>query len=125
MKLSDNGLIFCKTNYQAIYGKTSIPLITFSRRNLNIISKLELSTFKISKDKTGKYFLIMPKIIDKEEDIANRKPIISLDPGVRTFQTGYSEKDVFKASSRQILIRKLYNKIDTIKSIVTNKTRRS
>ena len=89
LKLVDNGLMFCKTNYQAIYSKTSIPLITLSKRNYKIIKKLEISTFKISKNKTGKYFLIMPKTIDKREDIANRRPIISLDPGVRTFHTGY------------------------------------
>ena len=81
--------MFCKTNYQAIYGKKSIPLINLSKKNYEIIKKLELATFKMSKDKTDKYFLIMPKIIDKREDIQNRKPIISLDPGVRTFHTGY------------------------------------
>jgi putative transposase len=123
IKLNDNGLMFCKTNYQAIYGKTSIPLITLSKRNYQIIKKLELSTFKISKDKTGKYFLIIPKTIDKREDIQNRKPIISLDPGVRTFHTGYDPTGLILESGSLIKpkLDNICNKIAVIDEKINSK----
>ena len=112
--------MFCKTNYQAIYGKKSIPLINLSKRNYQIIKKLELATFKISKDKTDKYFLIMPKIIDKREDIQNRKSIISLDPGVRTFHTGYDPTGLILESGSLIKpkLDEICNKIAKIEIIV-------
>ena len=41
---------------------------------------------------------------------------MSLDPGVRTFQTGFSNKEIIEVSSRKSLLEKLYKKIDYLKS---------
>ncbi len=61
------------------------------------------------------YYLLVPykKFVTTKKD---EKECASLDPGVRTFQTIFSNKEVLKISSRESLIKKLYNKIDSLKS---------
>ena len=91
-------------------------------------TKKELRNFNIEGDSiitfNGVHYHILIPYNKKTKQKKERHDIIALDPGVRTFQTGYSEKEVLKASSRQELIRKLYNKIDAIKSNVKKKSRK-
>ncbi len=80
------------------------------------------STAKILYDK-GRYYLLL-FTPDKEIDIPDTKDkSIALDPGVRTFQTGYSPTgQVYKFGENQIeLIKKLHNRIDKLKSNMTEK----
>jgi transposase len=84
--------------------------------------KLKQKNIKIEHDCKlffdGKYYyLLIPyKDITKKLKITNDNKIIAFDPGIRTFQTGFSEQEVFQISSKTQLIKKLHNKIDQLKS---------
>ena len=70
--------------------------------------------FKIYKSKDGKYYLIMTKNI-KKETFENKSHIISLDPGVRTFQTCYDPSGIILESGTIIK-----SKIETIIKQIDN-----
>jgi len=65
----------------------------------------------------GAYYLVITIDIPKCESTATKT--IALDPGVRTFQTGYSPEGIaVKIGHQQIaLIKKLHDKIDHLRSI--------
>ena len=66
------------------------------------------------------YYLLIPYKVNKKKFVSKNEKILSFDPGVRTFQTGYSNDEVFKVS-RNDLILKLYNKIDNLRSVSKTK----
>jgi putative transposase len=69
--------------------------------------------------KYGKsYYLVYTMNQPKEEISTVKYPLISLDPGVRTFQTGYSPAGVaIKIGERQgILLKQLHNRLDQLRS---------
>lgn len=66
--------------------------------------------------KYNKWFLIVPYKKESEE-INNRKSWCSLDPGVRTFQTLYSEDMTLKINIKKDLIKKLQVKLDKFRSL--------
>jgi transposase len=70
-----------------------------------------------------KYFLLIPYKKTVKE-IKEKKKVVALDPGVRTFQTGYSNDTVFKVDSKKKQIQKLYTKIDFLKSLRKKKYRK-
>ena len=72
------------------------------------------------KNENNKWFLYVPY----KAHMDHRKPkyeICSLDPGVRKFQTVYSENKVIKIELKKELLNKLYNKLDKYKSLRSNK----
>jgi transposase len=69
--------------------------------------------------KYGKYYYLVYTIDKKHEEIQReRHPLISLDPGSRTFQTGYSPSGVaIKFGERQReLMHKLHVRLDELRS---------
>jgi len=76
--------------------------------------------FTIQKTKTNKYYLILSKIVKTEKE---DKPFhqIALDPGVRTFQTGYNPNGLILECGKKDIqkIKKLHDKIDTLQSLRT------
>lgn len=101
--------------------------LRFRTKNQDCIPDVMESNFKIMKDR-GNYYLI----ITKEEDISENKEteisnIVALDPGVRTFQTGFGINGTcFEAGKKQTeLIKKLHEKIDYLKSKQSETNRRS
>jgi len=89
------------------------------------VGKREKLNFNIDYDcrlqlKNNQWFLLVPikTQVTKEE---NRASYCSLDPGVRTFQTVYSEEMVMQIKIRKELIKKLQTKLDTFQSLRARK----
>lgn len=66
--------------------------------------------------KNNQWFLLVP-IKTKVSKIEDRLGYCSLDPGVRTFQTVYSEEMVVQIKIRKELIKKLQTKLDCFQSL--------
>lgn len=76
--------------------------------------------FIIQKTNTNKYYLIVSKKV-KPEILPKKQNQIALDPGIRTFQTGYSPGGLILECGKKELdkIRKLHEQIDNLKSLRT------
>lgn len=66
--------------------------------------------------KHNKWFLLVP-IKSKIVIPKKRQEYCSLDPGIRSFQTVYSENMVLQIKVKKEMIKKLQNKIDTFRSL--------
>ena len=77
--------------------------------------------FDIFKDSDGTYYLIIP-FYENKTKIENNK-IISLDPGVRTFQTGYDpEGKIIECGEKSIKkIKKIFNSISKFDSLLNTR----
>jgi transposase len=76
----------------------------------------------------GAYYLCVVDEFEKEDNIAKQNSIISLDPGVRTFQTGYSPDGQIYKFGDNFQTNDLTNRIDELNSLingVNHKTRRN
>jgi transposase len=91
----------------------------------NIVSLLGHDA-KIQYDR-GAYYLLLTQINDPIPTVhEKRHPIVALDPGVRTFQTGYSPTGVaFKAGDAQIeIMKRLHKRIDALRSVRSTVSKR-
>ena len=105
--------------------------LSLSKRSITIINEQytkDKCFFKICKSKNSKYYLIMTKNSQKEK-YENKKNIISLDPGVRTFQTCYDPTGIIIESGTLVKskIESIIKDIDKCEVIINdpiNKTKR-
>ena len=105
--------------------------LSLSKRSMKIINEQytkDKCFFKICKSKNSKYYLIMTKNSQKEK-YENKKDIISLDPGVRTFQTCYDPSGLIIESGTIVKskIESIIKDIDKCEVIINdpiNKTKR-
>jgi putative transposase len=91
-----------------------------SKKDKKIIEKSE-GDFSIIQEKDGRYYINV--VIHSTEQILKKKRnICALDPGVRTFQTLYSQKSIgeFGFNTSKILYN-LYRREDKLKSIIASK----
>ena len=65
----------------------------------------------------GHWYLVVPYKKKSRERTPPTKNVVSLDPGVRTFYTGYSEDDVFKIQQNRERLKKLQEKLDLMRSL--------
>ena len=73
--------------------------------------------FPIIKDSSNRYYLCMI-VKRKSNEPKDRNPIVALDPGVRTFQTYYSENECGKIGDGfDKKIKPLFKKLDQLKSV--------
>jgi len=85
------------------------------------ISKKDNINYTIEYDcrlqyKNNRWFLIIP-IKREVRKINNRVKWCSLDPGVRTFQTIYSDESITQIKVRKDIVKKLQEKLDLFKSL--------
>ena len=105
--------------------------LSLSKKSITIINEQytkDKCFFKICKSKNSKYYLIMTKNSQKEK-YENKKNIISLDPGVRTFQTCYDPTGIIIESGTLVKskIESIIKDIDKSEVIINdpiNKTKR-
>jgi putative transposase len=62
------------------------------------------------------YFLLIPRKVNVKNKIDEKKAV-ALDPGVRTFQTGFSESEFFESKINKTKYDSLKNKIKLIQSL--------
>jgi putative transposase len=62
------------------------------------------------------FYLLLPKKVKVKEQ-EDKKATVALDPGVRTFQTGFSETEFFKAHIDDTKFEKLKKKIRLLQSL--------
>ena len=133
LTISNNKIEFCKYNIKKNYKSSKKEIINtellLSKKSLNHINehyKNDKSNIKIYKTKTNKYYLILTRnvINDKKENIqSERKSIVSLDPGIRTFQTCYDPTGMIIESGTKIknIIHEKYKKINSYDKIINDK----
>jgi putative transposase len=115
----------------------SIPksAISFEGRKVSIYPKYNLGAIKVSRDrclqdlivnhdcrlgiKNGAWYLYIPITIPTRKKSSSTT--CALDPGVRKFQTIYSEEEVIKITIRRQLIKKLQARIDLLQSLKDQK----
>lgn len=72
--------------------------------------------------KHGEWYLIIPiKVTSIDKDKTKKKSIAALDPGVRTFQTLYSETHTIKFQQNTELLKQLHTKLDLFQSLRSKK----
>ena len=115
--LVDKRAISNKSGNLVIF-KTKMPdAIKVTKRNKKLLPEVFDFNCQVLYDKK-QYFLLVPS----DEPIQTKKPSkyesIALDPGVRTFQTGYSAEGVLLKSGEAVSaeLEKLYDRLDCLKS---------
>jgi len=73
----------------------------------------------LSIDNSGRYFLVIPFECIIKEKVTSEK--CALDPGIRKFQTLYSNTEVKKITTNYDLLRKLKDKISLLAKLRTTK----
>ena len=70
------------------------------------------------------FFLLIPRKINVKDKGEDEKKIVALDPGVRVFQTGFSESECFEANVNTEKMRRFKLKISLLQSIFMKKEKR-
>jgi len=129
-----------KLNWRIKKNEKSIVIpksaINLTNGKLNIYKNYHLGPMKISKDRSistleikqdcrlGKcynhWYLYVPIKITTKTHVP-KYDTCALDPGVRKFQTVYSENKVVKVPMRKELLKKLQEKMDTLQSLKDKK----
>jgi transposase len=102
-------------------------VIRFRNKTKDIIPLIIESDFKIMNDR-GSYYLVMTFEEDKVDKVSQERiNMVGLDPGVRSFQTGYGlDGKCFESGKKQSeQIKKIYDRIDLLKSKQEEKNKRS
>ena len=129
LHITSKKIEFCKYNIKKHFKLKSVDaeLITSEKTltEINNLFKTDESNIKIYKTKTDKYYLILTKNIINDGVNKNntKKDFISLDPGIRSFQTCYDPSGIIIESGTHIKnkIYKLYDKINLCDKIINNK----
>jgi len=116
------------------YPSVEIPrkALSFKNGKLRLYPTYDLQPLKLSRREKkidleydcrlqyihGHYYLVVPyKKKSKPKQTSQSKGILSLDPGVRTFLTGYSENEVIKIQHNRETLKKLQHRLDHFKSL--------
>lgn len=104
-----NGLFMYKT-----YIPNKIKLAPKQKLNISIDYDCRLQI------KNNKWYLVVPMKV-KAKTIEERKSFCSMDPGVKSFQTVYSEDIILKIKVRKVRLKKLQDKLDCFRSLRSKK----
>ena len=106
-------------DYKIFQRKLKNPKLNFRRKVKKSLLKNSDGDFPIIKDNSGKYYLcIIQKYKNKPKNIESKDHIVALDPGVRTFQTYFSQKECGTIGDKvNETIREINTKIDKLSQI--------
>lgn len=131
LSITTKKIEFCKYNIKKYFNSKTIDTgLRITEKSLSEIYTLfkdDESNIKICKTKTDKYYLILTRNVINDVETTNnnivKKDFISLDPGIRTFQTCYDPTGIIIESGTHIKtkIYKLYDKINMCDKIINNK----
>lgn len=105
IRLVDGGLFIYRT-----YMTEPIKVNKRDAKMLNIEHDCRLQRIN------NQWFLCVPTT-EKRKHISTKQDFCSLDPGVRTFQTVYAEKEVFQVKVNDGIIKALHSKLDLFRSL--------
>lgn len=134
----DNNVCYMSKNTLKDITKNNERRITICKRKIK--SKLNFRNrdkidnltpdgiYPITQDKSGKYYIcLVKKYKNKPSNIESKDEFVALDPGVRTFQTYFSQQECGTIGDKMNLqVRKLNTKIDkleALKAVSRSKTR--
>ena len=100
-----------------------LPILNMHDTHYKLITNSNIdSFFQICKNKINKYYIniLIPADYNK---IENRNKVIAIDPGVRTFATGYDPSGTIIESYNDVIynINMIHKKIDKTSSIIDKK----
>lgn len=94
--------------------------LKFRKKMKTALSKISNNgDFPVIKDKSGRYYLcLVIKSENKSKNIESKDSIVALDPGVRTFQTYFSQHECGTIGSNiSNQVKKIDEKIDKLESL--------
>ncbi len=85
------------------WSKTGVGIVKpYRKRELKRLpGKKCTSRVTIKYESTNRYYILIPILIDKKQRNNEEKTVIAFDPGVRTFQTGFTNKGQFVEYGKQ------------------------
>lgn len=109
-------------DFKIFQRKLNNPKLNFRKKMRKSLLKKSDGDFPIIRDNAGRYYLcIIQKYINKSKNINSKDGIVALDPGVRTFQTYYSQNECGTIGDNvNIEIRKINEKIDKLEALKPN-----
>jgi putative transposase len=96
--------------------KYKFGIVKITKRQRLFLKKNPIEKDSRLQIKRGKYFLCIPIKI-KTRKTQENKGVCSLDPGVRKFQTVYSNNEVVHIGVKRELMKKYFNKLDKLQSL--------
>ena len=122
---NDNNQVFyinkktLTNDYKIFQRKLDNPRLNFRKKMRSSLIKKSDGDFPIIKDSAGRYYLcIVKKVKNKSQNINSEDDMVALDPGVRTFQTYFSQRECGTiGDDMNIKIRKVNARIDKLESI--------
>lgn len=125
-KKKETTIVIPKSTIKYEYGHLSFyktykfGMMKLTKRQDKFIEKNPIDKDCRLQIKRGKYYLCVPLTI-KDSHRNEKKPegCCSLDPGVRKFQTVYSEEEVVHIGIKQELLKRYFDKLDVLQSLRT------
>jgi transposase len=129
-KKQDYSIVIPKKTIQATKDGIQIFKRKFDFPLLRLSSRQKKKTFPIESDCRlqccrNKWFLYVPIRVSLKEPSGGAQRACSCDPGVRKFQTVYSEKEIFSVTVNKEIKQKLLLRIDHLRSLRARKCLRN
>ena len=99
--------------------KLKNPQLNFRKKISKSLLKKSDGDFPVIRDNAGRYYLcIVQKYKNTSKNIKSEDELVALDPGVRTFQTYFSQKECGTIGDKtNIDIRKINSRIDKLEAL--------
>lgn len=124
-KKTFSAIVIPKTAIEVVDGKLSI-YPTYTKHGIRVSKDKFFKTIRFDHDcrlqyKHGEWYLVVPITVQCIKETSEKNGICSLDPGVHTFQTLYSEVETVKLQQNTELLKILHSKLDAFQSLRARK----